>query len=47
MAPTPALNDLEPEVPTMTDKKKIDKGVDFLRGGVKKIVSIFRLRRRE
>ena len=27
------------------DKKKIDKSIDFLRGGEKKIVSIFRLRR--
>ena len=26
-------------------KKKIDKGIDFLRGGEKKMVSIFRLRR--
>ena len=28
-------------------KKKIDKGIDFLRGWEKKIVSIFRLRSRE
>ena len=26
-------------------KKKIDKGINFLRGGEKKMVSIFRLRR--
>ena len=29
----------------MDYKKKIDKGIDFLRGGEKKRVSIFRLRR--
>ena len=28
-------------------KKKIDKSIDFLRGGEKKIVSIFCLRSRE
>ena len=30
---------------TVSYKKKIDKGIDFLRGGEKKMVSIFWLRR--
>ena len=29
----------------MLKRKKIDKGIDFLRGGEKKMVSIFRLLR--
>ena len=34
-----------PDISVYYYKKKIDKSIDFLRGGEKKIVSIFRLGR--